>query len=84
MLVLKCDLDVFQTIILENILHFNSNILLLDFSFNIFFFLIKYLVITSPEYDGSFCFEIKRENRFHPTACTVYSFEMHVAEKRAS
>ena len=64
MLVLKCDLDVFRTIILENILHFNTNILLLDFSFNIFLFLIKYLVITSPEYDRSFCFEIRRQNGF--------------------
>ena len=49
---------VFWIIILENIPHSNTNILLLDFRFIFFFFLIKYLVITSTEYDGSFCFEI--------------------------
>ena len=38
-LVLKCDLDVFCSIILYNILHFNTNILLIYFSFNIFFFI---------------------------------------------
>ena len=66
MLVLKYDLEAFRTIILENIPHSNTSILLLDFKFNIFFFLIKYLVITSTEYDGSLCFEICRQNRFAP------------------
>ena len=66
MLVLKCDLDIFWIFILENIPHSNTSILLLDFKYKIFFFLIKYLVITSTEYDGSFCFEIPRQNRFAP------------------
>ena len=63
-LVLKCDLDVFWSIMLENILHSSTSILLLDFKFNLFFFPIKYLVIASTENDGSFCFEIRRQNRF--------------------
>ena len=49
-----------------NIPHSNTSIMLLDFRFNILFFLIKYLVITSTEYDGSFCSEIRRQNRFAP------------------
>ena len=39
----------------------NENIVLLDFTSYILFF-IKYLMITSLEYDGSFCFEVWKEN----------------------
>ena len=47
MLVLKYDLVVLRTIILENVLHFNPVSLLPDFSFDIFFYSVS--SITSPE-----------------------------------
>ena len=44
-------------------------------------FYVKYLVITLPEYDGSSCFEVMRQNGFAPDCM---HFEMPVGENRAS
>ena len=63
---LECDLDVLWTIILDNALHFCRIFFLLDFTFNIFLSLIMCLIITSPQYEWSLCFEVRRQNGFAP------------------
>ena len=60
----------FLTIILENILHFNTDILLLDFSFISFYFSLSIRQSNRLGMDDIFAWRSGGRTGLHPTVCS--------------